>query len=57
MYLSYWQDVSSGATIVLLEAAMFVVTLLATSALKRRPSWTDQSIPALATDRPADDFA
>ena len=25
MYLSYWQDVSSGATIVLLEAAMFVV--------------------------------
>ncbi len=56
MYLSYWLDVSSGATIVLLEAAVFVVVFVATTVGRRRPSWADQSIPALAHDRPADDF-
>jgi ABC-type Mn2+/Zn2+ transport system permease subunit len=39
MYLSYWLDVSSGATIVLLEAAVFVLCLGVTTALRRRPAW------------------
>jgi ABC-type Mn2+/Zn2+ transport system permease subunit len=56
MYVSYWFDVSSGATIVLLEAAAFGVVLLATSVARRRPSWVDQKIPTLALDRPADDL-
>jgi ABC-type Mn2+/Zn2+ transport system permease subunit len=56
MYVSYWLDVSSGATIVLLEAAAFGVVLLGTSLARRRPSWVDQRIPALALDRPADDL-
>jgi ABC-type Mn2+/Zn2+ transport system permease subunit len=56
MYVSYWLDISSGATIVLLEAGAFAVTLIGTSVLRRRPSWTDQPIPTLAADRPADDF-
>jgi len=55
MYVSYWLDISSGATIVLLEAAGFAATLAATR-VRRRPSWADRSIPALATDRPADDL-
>ncbi|MEA2623311.1 MAG: manganese/iron transport system permease protein [Chloroflexota bacterium] len=56
MYVSFWLDISSGATIVLLEAAGFVLVLLGTTFLRRRPSWTDQPIPTLATERPADDF-
>ncbi|HXG26133.1 MAG TPA: metal ABC transporter permease [Candidatus Binatia bacterium] len=56
MYVSYWLDVSSGATIVLLEAAAFASVLVGTTILRRRPSWTDQPIPALAHDRPADDL-
>jgi manganese/iron transport system permease protein/iron/zinc/copper transport system permease protein len=56
MYVSYWLDISSGATIVLLEAAAFAVALVGTTITRRRPSWTDQSIPALARDRPADDL-
>jgi hypothetical protein len=35
---------------------MFALTLLATSLARRRPSWTDQPIPTLARDRPADDL-
>jgi manganese/iron transport system permease protein/iron/zinc/copper transport system permease protein len=42
MYVSYWLDVSSGATIVLLEAAFFVVTLLAVSLAGRRPRWVEE---------------
>jgi len=42
MYVSYWLDVSSGATIVLLEAALFVVTLLAVSIAGRRPRWVEE---------------
>jgi ABC-type Mn2+/Zn2+ transport system permease subunit len=56
MYVSYWLDISSGATIVLLEAAAFALTLLATTVGRRRPSWAEQPIPHLAPDRPADDL-
>ena len=56
MYLSYWLDVSSGATIVLLEAAVFLAVFLATTFSRRRSSWADQRIHVLATDRPADDL-
>ena len=56
MYLSYWLDVSSGATIILLEAAVFLTVFLSTTLARRRPSWTDQAIPTLAHDRPADDL-
>jgi manganese/iron transport system permease protein/iron/zinc/copper transport system permease protein len=56
MYASYWLDVSSGATIVLLEAAVFAACLLLTTATRRRPAWVAQPIPTLARERPADDF-
>jgi manganese/iron transport system permease protein/iron/zinc/copper transport system permease protein len=56
MYLSYWLDVSSGATIVLLEAAIFVIVFVGTSIARRRPAWADQPIPSRAHDRPADDL-
>jgi ABC-type Mn2+/Zn2+ transport system permease subunit len=56
MYLSYWLDVSSGATIVLLEAAVFLAVFVATTLSRRRTSWADQRIPVLAADRPADDL-
>jgi hypothetical protein len=56
MYLSYWLDVSSGATIVLLEAAVFGVVFVASALSRRRPSWADERSPVLATDRPSDDF-
>jgi manganese/iron transport system permease protein len=56
MYVSYWLDISSGATIVLLEAAVFLVAAIITTITRRRPSWTDQPIPVSAGERPADDF-
>ncbi|HEY3164171.1 MAG TPA: metal ABC transporter permease, partial [Candidatus Limnocylindrales bacterium] len=56
MYLSYWLDISSGATIVLLEAAVFAVCLAGMALVRRRPAWTAQRIPPAALDRPADDF-
>jgi ABC-type Mn2+/Zn2+ transport system permease subunit len=56
MYLSYWLDVSSGATIILLEAAVFLIVFLGTTLARRRPSWTDQAIATLAHERPADDL-
>jgi len=56
MYLSYWLDVSSGATIVLLEATIFLGCLALTSLSRRRASWIHQPIPSLARGRPADDF-
>lgn len=56
MYASYWLDVSSGATIVLLEAAVFAGCLLLTTLARRRPAWVTQPIPSLARERPADDF-
>ena len=56
MYVSYWLDVSSGATIVLLEAAVFLGCLLVTALTRRRPRWVTEPIPTLAASRPADDF-
>ena len=56
MYLSYWLDVSSGATIVLLEAALFAVAFAATTLARRGTGWGNERIPVLATDRPADDL-
>jgi ABC-type Mn2+/Zn2+ transport system permease subunit len=56
MYLSYWLDVSSGATIVLLEAGVFAAVFAATTVSRRRTSWADQRIPVLAADRPSDDL-
>jgi len=55
MYVSYWLDISSGATIVLLEAAVFLLVLIATTILRRRPSWGNQPIVSLAPDRTGDD--
>ena len=56
MYLSYWLDVSSGATIVLLEAGVFLAVFAATTVSRRRTGWADQRVPVLAADRPADDL-
>lgn len=39
MYLSYWLDISSGATIVLLESAIFVVVFIASAITGRRQVW------------------
>jgi len=39
MYLSYWLDISSGATIVLLEAAIFVVVFTIAAISRRRQVW------------------
>ena len=55
MYASYWLDISSGATIVLLAAALFAVVLAATS-LSRRSSSADAPIPVMATERPSEDL-
>lgn len=56
MYVSYWLDISSGATIVLLEAAGFVLALVTTGLLRRRPRWIDETVPERATGRTADDL-
>lgn len=39
MYLGYWLDISSGATIVLLESAIFVVVFVASAITGRRQVW------------------
>lgn len=39
MYLSYWLDISSGATIVLLESAIFVVVFVVSAITGRRQVW------------------
>jgi len=57
MFASYWLDISSGATIVLLEAAGFVLALLATTVLRRGARWAEGPPPTLARDRPMDDLA
>jgi manganese/iron transport system permease protein/iron/zinc/copper transport system permease protein len=49
MYVSYWLDVSSGATIVLLEAAVFATVFVATAVRRRGTSWAEQ--PALRGSR------
>lgn len=39
IYLSYWLDISSGATIVLLQSAIFVVVFVAEALAGRRSVW------------------
>jgi len=56
MFASYWLDISSGATIVLLEAAGFVLALLATTVLRRGVRWASGPPRTLARDRPIDDL-
>lgn len=56
MYLSFWVDVSSGATIVLLEAALFAVVLGRSVFLHRRTSWAATPVPVMARDRAYDDL-
>lgn len=56
MYVSYWLDISSGATIVLLEAGTFLVALIGTTLARRRPGWTDEAVTSLARDRVGDDL-
>ncbi|MEO7118392.1 MAG: metal ABC transporter permease [Candidatus Limnocylindrales bacterium] len=51
MYLSYWLDVSSGATIVLLEAGIFVAVFLGATLTHRRSSWAGQPSRGLVRDR------
>ncbi len=54
MYLSYWLDISSGATIVLLEAAIFVVVFVVSAITGRRQVWApapaDRAMPTQAFD-------
>ena len=55
MFASYWLDISSGATIVLLEAAGFVLALAATAAW-RVPRWAAGPQPPHGRDRSVDDL-
>jgi manganese/iron transport system permease protein/iron/zinc/copper transport system permease protein len=55
MFASYWLDISSGATIVLLEAAGFVMALLATAILRRGARWAPGP-PTIARERLMDDL-
>jgi len=48
MYLSYWLDISSGATIVLLEAAIFVVVFTIAAVSRRRQVWAPAPSPGPA---------
>lgn len=54
MYASYWLDISSGATIVLLEAAGFGAAFLWLALQGRRDTWAPDPRPALATAREHD---
>lgn len=47
IYLSYWLDVSSGATIVLLEAATFALVSLITTLRQRETSWERNHEPRI----------
>lgn len=49
MYVSYWLDISSGATIVLLEAAAFLITFVGTTVTRRRQRWTKQWVKPLGS--------
>ncbi len=48
MYVSYWVDISSGATIVLIEAAGFGAAFLWSGLHGRRSAWS----PALSGETP-----
>ncbi len=39
-YLSYWLEISSGASIVLLESGIFVIVVVAAGISGRRQVWT-----------------
>ena len=57
MYLSYWLDVSSGATIVLLEAAVFAAVFAFTGLRRGRgSSWAAQPLAASSTARVSEDL-
>jgi manganese/iron transport system permease protein/iron/zinc/copper transport system permease protein len=56
MYVSYWLDVSSGATIVLLEAALFAVVFAATAVTRGRSSWATQRVASYSTERVSEDL-
>lgn len=57
MYVSYWLDISSGATIVLLEAAAFLLVFVGTTVTRRRRSWTQQPVSPLLHERAGDDLS
>ena len=55
MYMSYWLDVSSGATIVLLEASFFILAVvLGALSSRRRHRTPSASSSPLTVDRPID---
>jgi manganese/iron transport system permease protein/iron/zinc/copper transport system permease protein len=56
MYVSFWLDVSSGATMVLLEAALFALVLARGSLTRHRSSWAATPVPSLARERAFDDL-
>jgi ABC-type Mn2+/Zn2+ transport system permease subunit len=56
MYVSFWLDVSSGATIVLLEAGLFALVLARDSLTRHRSSWAATPVPTLARERALDDL-
>lgn len=57
MYVSYWLDISSGATIVLLETAAFLIVFVGTTVTRRRRSWTQQPVSPLVHERTGDDLS
>lgn len=56
MYASYWLDISSGATIVLLEAAGFVVAFAWSAMRGRSGTWTPAPASAVPKATAADDI-
>jgi manganese/iron transport system permease protein/iron/zinc/copper transport system permease protein len=54
MYASYWLDISSGATIVLLESAGFVAAFVWSAVRGRRGTWSTDTRPSLAAARETD---
>jgi manganese/iron transport system permease protein/iron/zinc/copper transport system permease protein len=55
MYVSYWLDISSGATIVLLEAAGFGAAFAWSAAQGRRGAWAPDPQPSRSPSRAYDD--
>jgi manganese/iron transport system permease protein/iron/zinc/copper transport system permease protein len=55
MYLSYWLDISSGATIVLLESAIFVVVFAFDAITGRRQVWAPTATAGPSTVPAYDD--
>jgi ABC-type Mn2+/Zn2+ transport system permease subunit len=55
MYLSYWLDISSGATIVLLEAGIFVAAFTASAVRGRRQAWAPAPMAPIAATSAFDD--